>query len=346
MKVTLREKVLSDGRKSLYLDYYQDGKRKYEYLKIYLTKDKVQNRQLKELANAIRSKRELEIKNNEFGFDTKFKKQANFFDFFEKVADTKPTRAAIFRQAKRHLVMFHKADVLRFEEITPMFLEQWKAYLSTEITSNTARGLFSVVNLTLKQAVKQKIIPSNPCEQVEPPKFLNIKRDFLTREEIQRLADTACASSEAKRAFLFGCTTGLRLGDIRRLQWLNIQGEAIHITQEKTKEPLYIPLSLTAKKLLGETGEPESFVFAVPSDSHLSVILKTWVAQAGITKEITFHSSRHSFACLALENGVEIFTVSKLLGHSRLETTLVYLKLLDSKKREAINKLPEIEVSL
>jgi site-specific recombinase XerD len=72
--------------------------------------------------------------------------------------------------------------------------------------------------------------------------------------------------------------------------------------------------------------------------------MQTWVAQAAITKKVTFHTSRHSFACLALENGVDIFTVSKLLGHSRLETTLVYSKILDSKKREAVNKLPEIEV--
>jgi integrase len=347
MKVTLRRKQLKDGRQSLYLDYYHKGKRRYEYLRIYLTGDKQSDKEKLQLAQAIRSKRELEAVSGEFGFDAKFKQETNLYEFLERFAETtKPKRIGIYRQCKRHLLLFTQKEVLRFSDVTPFFLEQWKAYLLSVITSNTARGLFSCLNQVMKQAVKEKIISKNPFLEVEAPKALNIKRDFLTREEIQKLAQTACANPEVKRAFLFACFCGLRLGDIRRLTWANIQDNAIHITQEKTREPLYIPLNQTALQLIGERGEPEEKVFNLPSDSVLSVVMQTWVAQAGITKRVTFHTSRHSFACLALENGVDIFTVSKLLGHSRLETTLVYSKILDSKKREAVNKLPEIEVNL
>ena len=345
MKVTLRRKQLKDGRQSLYLDYYHKGKRRYEYLRIYLTGDKQSDKEKLQLAQSIRSKRELEAVSGEFGFDAKFKQETNLYEFLERFAETtKPKRISIYRQCKRHLLLFTQKEVLRFSDVTPFFLEQWKAYLLSVVTSNTARGLFSCLNQVMKQAVKEKIISKNPFLEVEAPKALNIKRDFLTREEIQKLAQTACANPEVKRAFLFACFCGLRIGDIRRLTWANIQDNAIHITQEKTREPLYIPLNSTALQLIGERGEPEEKVFNLPSDSVLYVVMQTWVAQAGITKRVTFHTSRHSFACLALENGVDIFTVSKLLGHSRLETTLVYSKILDSKKREAVNKLPEIEV--
>ncbi len=345
MKVTIRRKRLSDGRQSLYLDYYNKGQRKYEVLGMYLTGDKQHDREKLELAQNIRSKRELEALNGEFGFESKIRRQGNVYEFIEKFAETKPKRAAIYRQVKRHLLLFTggKED-LRFADLTETFIEDWKAYLLTVITQNTARGIFSSLNQTLKQAVKKKIIPINPCQNVEPPKALNLKRDFLTKEEIQKLAQTACANPEVKRAFLFACFCGLRIGDIRRLTWANIQEKAIHITQEKTQEPLFIPLSATALQLIGERGEPDAKVFNMPSNSVLSVVLHTWIAQAGIAKKATFHTSRHTFACLALENGVEIFTVSKLLGHSRLETTLVYSKILDSKKRQAVDKLPEIEV--
>jgi len=344
MKVTLRRKQLSDGRQSLFLDYYHKGKRRYEYLGLYLTGNKQSDKEMLQLAQNIRSKRELEAASGEFGFDAKFKQESNLYDFLERFAETKPKRIGVYRQVKRHLLLFTQKDVLRFSDVTPFFLEQWKAYLLSVITSNTARGLFSCLNQVMKQALKEKIISKNPFLEVEPPKPLNIKRDFLTRDEIQKLAQTACAKPEVKRAFLFACFCGLRIGDIRRLTWANIQDNAIHITQEKTQEPLFIPLNQTALQLIGERGEPEAKVFNLPSDAVLSVVMQTWVAQAGITKKVTFHTSRHSFACLALENGVDIFTVSKLLGHSRLETTLVYSKILDSKKREAVNKLPEIEV--
>jgi len=72
MKVTLRRKRLKDGRQSLYLDYYHRGKRRYEVLGIYLTGDKQSDKEKWQLAQAIRSKRELEAASGEFGFDTKF----------------------------------------------------------------------------------------------------------------------------------------------------------------------------------------------------------------------------------------------------------------------------------
>lgn len=64
--------------------------------------------------------------------------------------------------------------------------------------------------------------------------------------------------------------------------------------------------------------------------------------KAGITKHITFHCGRHTFAVLQLSLGTEIYTVSKLLGHRELKTTQVYAQIMDAKKREAVNRIPEL----
>lgn len=65
--------------------------------------------------------------------------------------------------------------------------------------------------------------------------------------------------------------------------------------------------------------------------------------RAGILKDITFHCGRHTFAVMQLNLGTEIYTVSKLLGHKELKTTQIYARILDEKKREAVNKIPELE---
>ena len=75
---------------------------------------------------------------------------------------------------------------------------------------------------------------------------------------------------------------------------------------------------------------------------RLQFHLRKWIKDAEIEKEISFHCARHTFATMCLTQEVDIFTVSKLLGHKDLESTQIYAKLIDKKKDEAIDKLPEI----
>lgn len=344
MNVTLRERKMKSGKIKLYLDFYHKGKRWHESLGIFLTGDRLQDKELRRLASAIRAKKELEIKNDEHGFTPTFKREASFFEFFEKVKATKDGNLGAWRSTLFHLKNFTNGEPLRFMDITPQWLEELKAYLLSQVAPNTARGYYAAVRGTLKKAVKEGIIPSDPSEKVENIRGRDTYRPYLTHEELTTLARTACPDEEVKRAFLFSCYTGLRLGDVRSLTWLQVHSETLELVQQKTKEPMYLPLSSTAQKLLGGRGKPEEPIFSIPSDSHLSVIMKTWSAQAGITKKVTFHTARHTFATLALTSGAEIYTVSKLLGHSRLETTQVYAKIIDSKKTQAVNLLPEIEV--
>ena len=73
--------------------------------------------------------------------------------------------------------------------------------------------------------------------------------------------------------------------------------------------------------------------------AYLNKLLRNWIQSAGITKHITFHCFRHTYATLQLFNGTDIYTVSKMLGHKDLKTTQVYIKIVDAAKREATNRI-------
>jgi len=101
-----------------------------------------------------------------------------------------------------------------------------------------------------------------------------------------------------------------------------------------------MPISEQAYSLLGEPKEPNNKVFAgLNYSAHENKNLSKWIEAAGITKDITFHCFRHTFATLQLSGGTDIYTVSKMLGHRELKTTQIYAKIIDQTKREAADKI-------
>jgi len=106
-----------------------------------------------------------------------------------------------------------------------------------------------------------------------------------------------------------------------------------------------LDISNQAREYLGEQGKPDERVFiGLKYSGWHNIELQRWIMRAGITKEITFHCGRHTFAVLQLEYGTDIYTVSKLLGHKELKTTQIYAKIMDEKKKEAMNKIPDINI--
>ena len=141
----------------------------------------------------------------------------------------------------------------------------------------------------------------------------------------------------------------MRWSDINNLKWSEVQntndGWRITFHQQKTKGLQYLDISEQARAYLGEKLMPDERAFkGLKYSDYMNVALLQWVLRAGITKHITFHCARHTFAVLQLSLGTEIFTLSKLLGHSELKTTQIYAKIIDEKKREAVNKIPDINI--
>ena len=168
-------------------------------------------------------------------------------------------------------------------------------------------------------------------------------RQYLTMEEVKKLVATDCKYPQLKRAFLFGCFTGLRKSDIMKLTWGEVQTfdgyTRLVFKQKKTGGQEYLDIPKVADEYIGERGDAKSIDLVFPLfkySSETSLELRRWAMQAGITKDFTFHCSRHTFAVLLLNSGADIYTVSKLLGHHELQTTQIYAHVLDKKKQDAV----------
>jgi site-specific recombinase XerD len=176
----------------------------------------------------------------------------------------------------------------------------------------------------------------------------------LRVEEIQKLADIPPLNDlerEIRQSFLFACYTGLRVSDLMTITWGDIEHNPPQIVkrQEKTKAKVFIPLSNMAWSIIndGTIHKHTDLIFPMMSlikrTSRFDRLQKR-VTRAGIEKHIGWHTARHTFAVLSLESGAEIYTVSKLLGHTSIKTTQIYAKATDKMKREAVNALPEINI--
>ena len=374
MKVHLRQrKQTKGGSISLFLEIYKgttitpEGKvknlRDYEYLNLYLIDkpktpiDKQHNKDTLQLAESIKAKRELEIKNGLYGFANEFKQSTNFVDFYTDLMEKRKDSEGNYGNWDSSLKHFKRfaGNKVSFREIDHTFCENFRDYLKNTakkrsgqpLSSSSVSSYFNKFRACLKEAVKKKIILSNPAIDVTNPKAIESKREYLTLDELKAIVKAECRYDVLKRAFLFSCLTGLRWSDIHNLKWSEVQntkeGWRITFHQQKTKGLQYLDVSQQARAYLGEQGNPDDRVFTgLKYSSYMNVELSKWVMRAGIKKDITFHCARHTFAVLQLTLGTEIYTLSKLLGHSELKTTQIYAKIIDEKKREAVNKIPDI----
>lgn len=361
--VTLRYKELSNGNKSLYLDIYNEGKRTYDFLKLYLlpeltVEDKQRNQKILKQAEILRLQRNLHILlPSEPLVDETIKTKLMLTDWLRMYSLRKKEKGQSeafsiqIDKMVRHLMKYKKEDIV-INDVDKEFCIGFIRYLKESSLSNaTVAAYFRCLNCALNAAVKESLIPMNPILMIpsdERIKLLESTREFLTMEEIKLLIQTPCKYDEVKRAYLFSCLSGLRLSDIKRLCWANINRDReqwrASVLMQKTQRFLHLPLSNEAVKWLPEIGQKNlnTLVFHLPGDGQVNIILKKWVAESGINKKITFHTARHTYATLLLTVGVDIYTVSKLLGHSQVKTTQIYAKIIDQKKDDAVNCIPEL----
>lgn len=371
--IRIRQKKLANGSLSLYLDIYIQGKRRYEFLKLYLIPernrdDRERNRQTMMLANSIKSKRMMEIQNGEYGFKSQFKLNTLFFDYYRAMcnkrlgAESRGNWGNWF-SCLHHLRKYERNERITFEKITPEWVQGFRDYLEDEavawghdarkrakekpLARNSKLSYFNKLRACLNQAFEDGIIPINPCRGIDGFKAEESNRMYLTIDEIKKLAQTDCNYPQIKSAFLFSCLTGIRRSDILRLTWGDVhqQGEFTRIIfrQKKTKGQEYLDISSQASELMGDMGNPDSHIFeAIHTPSCTNKVIQEWVLRAGIHKKITFHCARHTFATMMIDIGTDIYTVSKLLGHREISTTQIYAKMMDKNKQRAVMNIPQV----
>ena len=251
------------------------------------------------------------------------------------------------------LSIFSEGKTIPFRIINVKLLEDLKLFMLTvpqggnkkgTLSQNSAATYFSIVKAGLHRAFIDEYLTVDIAAKVKGIPELKVKRETLTLEEAELLAQTPCENEVLKRAFFFAILTGIRLCDIHELTWGEIQktstGWRVDFTQRKTHVVDYLPINEQAYSLCGEPGEHDQQIFAgLTGSSWISRPLKKWIAASGIKKHITFHCSRHTFATLQLENGTDIFVVKGMLGHTNVKTTQIYAHIVDKSKRNAAEVL-------
>ena len=365
--VKLRYKFLTDGLISFYLDIYKNGKRQYHFLKIYLDPTKVKS--AKDIGsfndNAI-----LEAEKHRKAFademmtgndpkkKTAFKGQvtlSNWMGQFRTYKESKGKSLEYLRQVDKVILHLEKytGKAVTMSEIDEDFCEGFISYLANAHTSNgkplsqfTQATYYKMFVIAIRRAVKDGYLVENPNAKIESddkPHAPESDRAYLDVADVKKLMATPCKIDSVKMAYLFSCFCGLRRSDIAALKWgsiVNRDGQDfIEITMIKTKKSLTVPLSDDAKRYMPQraTAKDEDFVFSLPSEVHTNKILKEWANNAGIKKHVTFHTARHTFATMELTAGADIYTTSKLLGHTDVKVTQIYAKIIDKKKTEAVN---------
>lgn len=372
--VKLRTKKLANGTQSLYLDIYINGKRYYEFLRLYLLpensrSDKEKNRQTLKLAASVKAQRIIEVQNGRFGFDKK-NTDIKFFDYYDNLCKQrlgKKSRSnwGNWLSARKHLQRYENNKNLLLSDITTKWVTGFRNYLDVKayafatenfkhsdrrpLSENSKQSYFNKLRACLNQAFEDGLLTNNPTKGVQSFKGQEVNRQYLTLEEVRKLAETECSHPEVKRAFLFSCLTGLRRSDVEKLTWSEVStlGNHTRLTfrQTKTGGQEYVDIAPQAAELIGskKNAKPDDKIFGhilYPSDTNN--VLRVWAAKAGIDKHISFHTSRHTFATLLLTLGTDLYTVSKLLGHREIRTTQIYAKIIDAKKQEAIDNIPKI----
>lgn len=361
IKVFLREKKLKHGKISLYLDFYPpithpetNKQTRREHLRLHIfekPKNEIErdhNKQTKMLGENIRAQRQLEFQAGSYGFVTVRNKQKSFLNYFEKMTEGKKKLSQSsyenWNSVYKYLEKFTGGEC-KFADLTPQFCEKFKEYLleNGKLSRNTASNYFDKFKVAVRGAFDDKMISANPAYRIKSIRLQDTQREFLTLEELQNLAKTPFEYEDLRRAALFSALTGLRYSDVEKLVWSEIQhseeqGYYIRFKQKKTKGAETLPISDEAFSLLGENGKDTAKVFP-KLEYWQCAFLPGWTKSAGISRKITFHSFRHTFATLQITLGTDIYTVSKLLGHKNLQTTQIYAKIIDEKKREAVNRI-------
>lgn len=366
MKITIRTRALKTGSRSIYLDFYEKGERWSEYLNLFLVPDdapdaKRLNDASMAKANEIKSKRLLGIDENETetedGKPLQLPKRifADWLnDYIEGIRRSPSYSQSTYRNYRSTV------NIIK----TYLQYRRRPRYLMSKIDKKFIAGLLDFMQNTYRNTkspdnpkemsqctLNEGIMNSNPFYALGKHERIakqQAERDYLTKDELLALAEAPTTNETTRRAFLFCCFTGLRYSDVCTLAWRDIKqvdsGLVVSIrAMRKTGKQVTIPLNQSALKWLPDRNgcKPGQRVFDMTSLSACNRCLKKSAVAAGIEKNVSYHTSRHTFATLSLAAGGDLYTVGRLLGHTNIRSTQVYADVVMETKIEAVNRISE-----
>ncbi len=322
MKVTVRAKTLKT-RYSLYLDIYLDGKREYEVLKLYpclkpkTPEERENNATLRRKAEIIRAKRQMELIDNKYHLASKGSKIL-FLDYFNELTQQRKKSKgnygnwdSVYKILQQYFgdrsININELKDEDIADIRNYILNTYRTKSNVKLSQNAAVSYFNKVKAALNQAFEDRLIESKIGVRIKAIKTEETHREFLSQEEVEEIVKHDCDFPIMKKAFMFSIYTGLRWSDINNLVWENIKhsagaGYTVKYIQQKTGSTDHLPIPAIAMTFLGERQAPDERVFkGLKYSAWHNLKLSQWMMKAGITRNITFHSARHTYATLAYD---------------------------------------------
>ena len=307
-----------------------------------------ENKKYLQRVNEILAERQTDISRGEY---TMASNNQDFYEFTEKwMIDPKSKRSdqtiSGYKSLMNHLKIFNNSSKLPFETINEDFVKRFHGYLNeapSHIKSTNNGKLTGVtINKRLKEfkyvvgeAKRARIIDSHPFSDM---KFYtrgktptSSFRDWLTPDEVNLMMNNPIPYESTVKFFKFSCNSSLPFRECFNLTWKQIrdygQGSSeIRIERQKTQKEWVVPITQQAREILGERLKGDEKVFDISGNvDDINKRLQLWAKMNGIDKHITSHAGRRSFAYAYYTKTQDIVGLSKILGHSKIETTQRYI---------------------
>lgn len=343
-------------------------KRHYFSTGVYLYKDQwndkshvvnsVQAMELNDLLNAIVRKvtvylRECHEKNREFSAEELSsmlsvgdKKEIPFIDFVEDRVENRPDIKEGTRKHHRVLVdaLREYGKMASFSDLTKAnILEFYEHIQKRGIRQTTVYNYMKNLKVYVNQAIDRGFLDKDPFCGIRLDRGKNAMRQYLTEEELGKLVRakiTVSPVAKARDLFVWQCYTGMAYADMMAFDYdkdvVERDGRFVVINRRKKSDgDFYLVLMKPALAILEKYGYKLPYMENQPYNDYIKVA----VATAGINKSISSHSGRHTFAIMALNNGISMEVVAKILGHADIRTTKVYAKILNTSVDNAFDVL-------
>jgi len=307
-------------------------------------KDLIEKNHNKEALKILETKRSRMILDKQSiytGYTPAYKIKINFLDFYgHYVLSNVINNSRHLSCSYNHFKTFLKRNFISASDITENLCENYRAFLLSKYDGETPANYFSEFKRVLKAGKRAGYFIENPAADLVCRVNRNRqKKEVIEPKEYIQLLKTPCCNSDVRKAFIFSLYTGLRWCDVKTLRWENVKSETVELIQNKTQVAVEIPLHSIIKTIFGE--RKTGLLFRLPTANGANKVLKSWCANAGLKKHITWHCARLSFSVLLQDEGINTATVAGMLGLT--STRLVeetYQRYRTHLGMEAIEKLP------
>jgi len=306
-------------------------------------------RELQERDNYVTAEK---IKNVFLGIDVKQQTLLELFDYHNKERklqigvnlskSTYNVYCLVRRIIANFLIYKYNLHDIPVKGVNHQFLSDFEIYLLTvqEYSKNTIVTTMKKFRHIIEVALNKELIHKNPFKEFKL-QWQKTNRGYLTQSELETIIDFQFDDKRLEQArdiFVFCAFTGMAHTDVKHLTNKHIQSSFdgklwIRGKRRKTDIEYHIPLMNTPKMILEKYKGKANDDLAIPVFDivNYNILLKKIAQSCGITKNVSSHLARHTFATLALTKGVSIESVSKMLGHTKISTTQIYARIIDEK---------------